>query len=278
MNEQHEALPPRLANLLRLNSAQGPATALSDERAAMLTTQVLQAALDGAEIGGSRGRARRLAAPAAIGVLALGIGSAAAFYIAGPGWLTRQPNPPSETHPAEASGGVPAQVPGRQPPPQPPPARGEQVPDVEPSGADLDVDRSARLPRQQARRGAGQQDLLERANRLRGEGRYRAAERTYLRVVRGAPGSPAAYVATVAAADLRRERLGDPRGALTLYRQALTAPGPLSVEAHRGIAKSQRALGHLDAERRALRALLAAQPDGPAAQWARRRLEETGVR
>ena len=44
------------------------------------------------------------------------------------------------------------------------------------------------------------EDLLRQANELRGQRRWREAERTYMQVVTGAPRSRAAYVARIAMA------------------------------------------------------------------------------
>jgi tetratricopeptide (TPR) repeat protein len=117
-------------------------------------------------------------------------------------------------------------------------------------------------------------DLLEHANRLRGEGRYRAAERTYLRVVAQNPSGAAGYAARVAAAGLRLEQLNDAQGALHLYEDALRASpaGPLAPEVHEGMAHAYRALARPSDERNALLALLARQASGPAAERARQRL------
>jgi tetratricopeptide (TPR) repeat protein len=126
----------------------------------------------------------------------------------------------------------------------------------------------------------GVQDLLRRANRLRGEGQYRNAERTYLRVVAQSPSGAPAYSARVAAAALRIERLNDARGALQLYTDALRADpnGPLTPEIHEGMAQAYRKLAQPAREQAALQALLAQQPDGPAAERARARLRELAPR
>jgi tetratricopeptide (TPR) repeat protein len=119
-------------------------------------------------------------------------------------------------------------------------------------------------------------DLLARANRLRGDGKFRAAERAYLRVVAQSPASPSAYAARVAAAALRREHLSDPKGALALYGQALRSDpkGALGPEIHAGMAEVYGQLGQTAQERRALQALLRRSPQGPAAERARKRLQE----
>lgn len=119
-------------------------------------------------------------------------------------------------------------------------------------------------------------DLLREANALRGQGAFPAAERLYLRVVREHPRSGSAYVANVAAASLRLERLNNPRGALALYRTALrdNPSGSLAPEIRRGIAIAARRAGQPDTERRALVDFLAHHPGSPFAATARARLSE----
>ncbi len=63
-------------------------------------------------------------------------------------------------------------------------------------------------------------DLLARANDLRAARRWKDASLAYEHVASAHPGSPEAYAAEVAAADLRLEQLRDPAGALRLYRAA----------------------------------------------------------
>ncbi|AKF04611.1 tetratricopeptide repeat protein [Sandaracinus amylolyticus] len=119
-------------------------------------------------------------------------------------------------------------------------------------------------------------DLLAEANALRSAGRWREAEATYARVPREHPDSFSAYVAQVAAGDVRLAHLRDPRGALRLYRRALAARpgGPLDAEAREGIARALRRLGDPRGERDTLRALISAHPTTPAATRARARLAE----
>jgi hypothetical protein len=92
------------------------------------------------------------------------------------------------------------------------------------------------------------------------------------------PGSPEAYAAAVAAADLHLEQMHDPRGGLRLYRTALqrNAQGSLAEQVLWGIARCQRALGDDDGERRALQDYLARYPNGLFAAPARERLVELG--
>src|SRR5581483_180821 len=90
----------------------------------------------------------------------------------------------------------------------------------------------------------------------------READALYQRVLRAPEGGAAAYVAQVASASLHLEHLGDPRGALRLYRSALRAQpaGPLAEEVRSGIAEACRATGDRPAEAQALRDLLTHHP------------------
>jgi tetratricopeptide (TPR) repeat protein len=117
-------------------------------------------------------------------------------------------------------------------------------------------------------------DLLRRANALRGAGSYREAERTYLEVTSAHPSTHAAYVARVAAAALRLEHLGDPGGAVRLYRSAIVHGGALDAEARAGLARAYARLGRDAEEAEAWRGLLARHPSSPFAGRARSRLAE----
>lgn len=119
------------------------------------------------------------------------------------------------------------------------------------------------------------EDLLRTANDRRREHRWRDAEQTYQKVIRGAPGSAAAYSATVAAASLRLEQLGDPAGALRLFRAALAqrSGGALAEEARWGVAEAHRALGDRAAEADALRAFVSAHPSSLMVSNAQKRLK-----
>jgi tetratricopeptide (TPR) repeat protein len=116
-------------------------------------------------------------------------------------------------------------------------------------------------------------DRLGLANDLRRAGRWRDSEAAYLAIATDYPAAPEAYVATLAAAALRLEHLGDPAGALKLY-QTSSRRGPLGVEALFGVARAERALGRSDAEVAALRAVIQAYPESLQADRARRRLGE----
>jgi TolA-binding protein len=116
-------------------------------------------------------------------------------------------------------------------------------------------------------------DRLGLANDLRRARRWRDAEAAYLAIATDYPAAPEAYVATLAAAALRLEHLGDPAGALLLY-QSSSRRGPLGVEAMFGVARSERALGRPDAEAAALQTVIQAYPNSLQADRARRRLGE----
>jgi tetratricopeptide (TPR) repeat protein len=118
-------------------------------------------------------------------------------------------------------------------------------------------------------------DLLLLANKLRQQGKWRAAEQTYSRVCIVYPNSPAAYVASIAAASIRLEQLGNPTGALALFNRAINShpDGALDIEARLGIARSWQRLGEREREIAALKALLQKHSSGPIVQRARERLE-----
>jgi tetratricopeptide (TPR) repeat protein len=268
MNEPTD-MPYELESLLRADGT-GPAAPIDAASAQRLIAQ----AIDGAAT--ARVTPLRFKRYAWLAAAALVItGSAAAMYTAlqarneaasaaRPAATSHRPAPPasadpSTTQPAIAQLAVPAQTQEaavEQPAPAAP-ARVEQ-------------------PVTSEQGGGGVQDLLRRANALRGEGRYRHAERTYLRVVSQSSGGAPAYSARVAAAGLRIERLNDPRGALRLYSDALRAEphGALTPEIHEGMATAFRKLGQPARERESLRALLREQEGGPTAERARARLQE----
>ncbi|MGD8859459.1 MAG: tetratricopeptide repeat protein [Myxococcales bacterium] len=259
---EERPLPAALSQHLRLDDDDGPAVPLDGAATDALIGSALERWEAGASVTPIRKRPGRRGAPLLIAAMVLGIGSAAAMYLA-------RPTPPPAPEPATGTeSGAVTEIEAESE------SEPEAVTETEAVTEPEAVTETETVTETEAEPAPRPEDILARANRLRGEGRYRDAERAYLRAVRRAPGSPVAHVARVAAADLRRERLGDPRGALQLYRRALGAGGALAVEAHRGVALSQRALGHHDGERRALQALLEAQPDGAHARWARRRLAE----
>jgi tetratricopeptide (TPR) repeat protein len=123
---------------------------------------------------------------------------------------------------------------------------------------------------------AAPEDLLREANAFRAGGRWKDAEALYLRVIREQPSSLAAYVARVASGSLRLEHLGNARGALRQFQEALRLQpqGVLAQEVRHGIAEAWRALGDGAAEARALEDFLTHHSDSPLGTSARARLRE----
>jgi len=118
-------------------------------------------------------------------------------------------------------------------------------------------------------------DLMQRANQLLQQKRWRDAEQTYYKVYKRYPGTMSAYVALVAAASIRLEHLDNPKGAIALYQYAIRSNprGALDLEAHFGIAQSWRELGNRQQEISALETLLEKYQSGPTARNAQQRLE-----
>lgn len=299
-----------LADRLRLDDRPGPAVRISSKRA----NAMLDAALDAwspsptrvvEESSASMSRRPRwrfgMWVAAAVFVL---VGAAAAYWVARErGWM----NAPSSTDDTAAAGGAStprrdveaaggASTPRREAAAGEEQARGDlDLHDGQPAGPTAPVmvptPSSSREPARSVGAGArtepprdaraeaspsSPEDLLREANRLRGSRRWREAERTYTRVMREHPSTMSAHVARVAAADIRLSQLGDPRGALRLYRGALggRGSGALALEARQGIAESLRRMGNTVEETRALRAIVASHPGTPAARRAARRLAE----
>ncbi|WP_164016928.1 tetratricopeptide repeat protein [Pyxidicoccus trucidator] len=183
--------------------------------------------------------------------------------------------------PVEAEPPVPAQAVGSAPPASAPP-RVARPPAPAPSEASPRDDAApvVRQPRPEAPArippDAEPEDLLRKANELRAVGRWKEAEALYLHVIRAQPSSLASYVARVASGSLRLEHLGNARGALRQFQEALRIQphGVLGQEARHGIAEAWRALGDREAEARALEEFLAIHPDSPLGTTARTRLGE----
>jgi hypothetical protein len=116
--------------------------------------------------------------------------------------------------------------------------------------------------------------LLEQANRLRAQKKWREAEAAYQRVIQVSPSSAEAQSARVAAAALRLEQLHDPQGAERLFGQAERQGGALSEEAAWGLCETRRARGDREGEARALGQFLRSFPEGVMAPRARARLAE----
>jgi hypothetical protein len=244
--------PEPTSELGPLDGAPGPAPIISARREDAL----VKAALD-RRFGRERAAPRLLRVAAVVLISFVAVGAAAAIT-----YLVVRPRQPQVEQPAPAPTRQRRRSPERQPAVTPPTPLADAA------------EQPAPLPKRAKTRGA--QDLLAEANRLRAGRRWRAAERRYRDVIRRFPGTDQAYAATVSAAILRQRQLGDPRGALRLYRATLAdrQRSYLRQEAMFGVAECHRALGHRAAEIQALRAYLAAFPAGPMNARARQRLEQ----
>lgn len=251
--------------LRALDGDAGPARPLPAAALDALAASAVERAFPVALTPGARRSAPRWAVVAAV----LACTGAAAAFVAGQRLAPRPAAPaavPSSAAPAE-----PARGPGAT---RSPDARALPAPSVE----DARAASPAPPPEPAAAPVASElapppEDLLRAANQLRQQGRWREAERAYGRVMERYPGTATAYVARVAAASLRLDHLGDPAGALALYRGAL-AGGALGEEALLGTARCHRALGDRASEAATLRRLLAAHPRSLLAAQASARLAE----
>jgi tetratricopeptide (TPR) repeat protein len=106
--------------------------------------------------------------------------------------------------------------------------------------------------------------LLARANELRAQRSWAAAERTYRQVASASTSKEQRYVAWVASAALALQHLNKAARALHAYQAALALipGGNLDEEALFGIAECHRALANPSAELAALQRLSAAHPNG----------------
>jgi tetratricopeptide (TPR) repeat protein len=246
-----------LAELLPLDGAPGPARAISEPEARAIVTSVIETA----DRGRKKSRSNLVPIAAAL-TIALGASLAvASFYAA------RRLEPPAVIAPKPQS--TPETALEREPDPEPaleedlePEIDAESEPQTEPVFAPPKDRKTA-------------EDLLERANRFRAERKPRVAEKIYLKVLRRFPQSDAAYVAAIATASIRLEELGNPQGALRLYRRAiaLRPSGALDAEARFGLAEALRTIAD-PAEKEALRDFLSRHPSSPYATKAKKRLEE----
>ncbi len=248
-----------------LDDAPGPARPLSPPRASALVRGALDVAFapppPAAPTPKPRFPRRAVwmtgAGLAVVGAVAVGV------------WSARQPPPPAPPVPQEAE--------VRQaPPPSPAPVLEEAPPPPEAPAVAQAPAPPVPETRPAPRPTAEPEDLLRRANERRAEGQWRAAESLYQRVLQSSPGTESAYVALVASGGLRLEHLGDARGALRQYQQALKLrpAGSLSEEARHGVARAWRALGDTAQEKRALEDFLAAHPDSLRADTVKHRLAQ----
>jgi tetratricopeptide (TPR) repeat protein len=223
----------------------GPALPLAAERAEAIARAAVRKARSAAAPRWSSPLA--LAAAAALALALAGSAAAAIAYLI----ETREVAAPAE--PVHAAPRAPA----------PPAAPRSSVPPTEPSAL---AEPSQPRPEPSAAHelsSASPGELLERANRLRGAARYAEAERLYSRVARDGRDVDSAYVAMVAAAELRLEHARRPKDALALYERALRQrpEGVLAPSVRFGIARAHRSLGNRAAEARALAELIAEHPE-----------------
>jgi tetratricopeptide (TPR) repeat protein len=159
--------------------------------------------------------------------------------------------------------------------PQVAPLAPEALPELDMPVDKIDAPRRAKAPEVVEKEA---EDLLARANALRGDKQWQDADAVYDEVAKKYPRSAAAYVAQVASAGLRLDHLNDAAGAKKLYQTALASrpTGPLAEEARYGLARALRALGDAEGERAALEAFVATYPDSPLRARAQKRLVELG--
>jgi outer membrane biosynthesis protein TonB len=261
---EHDAA---LAALLRLDDQPGPARRIGAAQSDALVNGVLDAWAEAVPAAPAKRRRPPLLLAAAAAALLAVTGTVAALVA-----LRESPAPPS-----------PPSAPSPPPAPSPEPEPSSTIDPVEdsaptpaPTPDAADEPRPAPRERRPSAPSTPASDLLAEANRLRRDGRFREAERTYVAASRASPSSLTSHAADVAAGSIRLEQLRDPRGAITLFRRALDAQphGPLAVEAREGIARAHRRQGQAQAEAQALRAIVAQHPDTLAAERARTRLTE----
>ncbi|MFT3925594.1 MAG: hypothetical protein QM778_23845 [Myxococcales bacterium] len=285
---------------LELDGSEGPALPISARRTDDLLEAALKQGFDVAEAGTlpavvsgvapvvmleptpaaavARGRSRRAqlglqaAAALLLGLVVAGSASAALRW-----WEPREPATSSPTQAAKKGTSVRS---ARAPSPV-----SLETTVVAPEVADTKdedaLERSPAKPRVAASARAAQ-DWLDQGNRLRAQAKWREAYQAYAQIWQRAPESSAAYVARIAAANLRLEHFADPRGALGLLRAAIkqSPNGVLDEEARYGVAEAQRKLGDARAEQRALEELLAKHPQSAESARARARLarlREAGI-
>jgi tetratricopeptide (TPR) repeat protein len=148
--------------------------------------------------------------------------------------------------------------------------------EAEPLDQEREEPSAPRRPQSGAHEKAEPDDLLQRANRLRAEGRFQSAADTYAQVYERYPRSLSAYAAQVAAASIDLEHLAKPDGARKLFESALRSHprGALDLEARQGLSLSLRELGRDRDEASSLRALIRDHGESPAARRAEARLQE----
>lgn len=130
----------------------------------------------------------------------------------------------------------------------------------------------------QPAQGASAQDLLARARKLVGQGRWSEAAAGYQRLRENYPKSPESHTVLVALGQLQLDRLGQPAQALRSFNAYLRAGGALSQEARYGKIRASKALGNKAAEQAAIHEYLKRHPGSMEAASLKRRLAELGGR
>jgi len=237
MTQLRPVLPP-------LDDTPGPAAARTPAAIRALRAAIVERASGRAAALRAPVLARLLPAAAALGLTLLvagGVVAAVRSYPALRSYFAPAPAAPVASPRKPETAPAPARVPGAIEPAAIEPAASKPVP--------------APSPRASA-------DLLARANQLRAQRRWRAAEALYLRVLDERAGVQPSSAAALAAAELRLSQLGRPEGALALFERALALQpdGPLAEQARHGIALSYRALGDRAGETGALEIFLRAHP------------------
>lgn len=267
---------PEVASYLVLDDRPGPAPRISRERAlAMVETALaeLPPPMAAPRRFASAGRSWLVAAAVLFGIV--GGAAAARWYFAD---TAKAPVPavgnanrfeeltPAPVVPPVAVVAPPAAAVA-------PPAAAVAPAPAEEADPEAPADRSAAAER----RGAPE-DLLQKANRLRTQGRFRDAAQTYSAVSDRYPKTLSSYVAQVAAGSIELEHLSNPGKARKLFERALREhpEGALDLEARQGLATALRDLGQEKAEIDVLHRLIDVHPGSPAAKRAALRLAELG--
>jgi tetratricopeptide (TPR) repeat protein len=266
MNTDYDG-DPEVASYLVLDDRPGPAPRITRERAlAMVATALaeLPPPIAAPRRFAAQGRSWLVAAAVLFGVV--GGAAAARWYFAD---TTKAP----EAAPPKAAASV------RATPLQPPAAAVAAPSAMQPVDVEV-IDSEAASERSAAERGRGApEDLLQKANRLRTQGRFRDAAQTYSTVSDRYPKTLSSYVAQVAAASIELEHLSNPGRARKLFERALREhpEGALDLEARQGLATALRDLGQEKAEVEVLHRLIDVHPGSPAAKRAAMRLAELGA-
>lgn len=263
MTRSQPPLPP-------LDGAPGPAAAASRAQLRALRDRVLEGARRPQR--GLRSWLRPLPIAAALGLSMLLGGTSLAAVRAWPALRAYFAPAPAPT--ASQATGVAR---------MPPPTRPAGVAAPEPATAAIvEAEPPARMappaapPSRRDSKAKAAVDRLARANELRAQRRWSAAEALYLEVLASGAGVQPSSAAALAAAELRLYQLGRPRAALPLFRRvlALEPSSALAEQARHGIALCHRAQGDRRLEREALESFVKAHPTSPMRERAEGRLGE----